>query len=409
MLGAGHAADQLVHQLHDHGWRAPVTVVGDEPHPPYHRPPLSKDYLAGSMGADRLPLRAEDFYASRDARLLLGSGVLDLGLRPDGTGAATLGSGERVDYERLVLATGASARTVPSLEGLAGVLVLRTRADADLLRDAIRPGARVVVVGAGFVGLEVAATAVSLGAEVRVLEAADRVLSRVVGPLVSAHVEAHHRAAGTEVLTGRTVIGAESVDGRVVAVDLSDGSRLPADVVVVGIGGVPRDELAAAAGLECRGGVLVDAGATASDGRTLAIGDCATAPDPSPGAEGAAHRHESIDNAAATAAMAARTLLGLPPVRRSAPWAWSDQGDLKVQVVGTWRSDEPVVRHSPDGRKLAVIHLLGTRVAAAEVVGAPADFAALRQAVDARVDLDPRDLVDPSVRLAGLVRSRITA
>lgn len=392
VVGAGLAAAHVVSGLVDGGYDGSITVVGDEPRAPYQRPPLSKDYLRGAMRADQLEVRASDFYEERGADLILGDAVVDLGLRVDGTGLARTASGRTVGYDRLVLCTGAEPRRLPMLAGLTGVHDLRTAEDADRLRAALVGGARLVVLGGGFVGLEVAATARLLGCDVTVVEAGDRLLGRVVGPVVAEHVVAHHRARGIVVRTGLTAVGAPGV-GRL---ELSDGSFLEADVVVVGIGAEPRVRLALDAGLECAGGVLVDAGCTASDGVTLAVGDCAV--------ERNGVRLESVDNATQGAAAVVAALLGRPAPARSAPWFWSDQGDLKLQIVGAPAADDTrVVRRSPDGARLACVYYRHGRIAAAEVVNAPADFVALRKAVALGLSLDPALVADPETRLGRLV------
>lgn len=396
VVGAGTAAAHVVSGLTDEGRRGQVTVVGDEPRAPYQRPPLSKDYLRGTLRADQLEVRARDFYDERGAELVVGDAVIDLGLRPDGTGVARTTSGRTIGYERLVLSTGAEPRRLELLTGMAGVHDLRTADDADRLRAQLGGGVRLVVLGAGFVGLEVAATARSLGCDVTVVEVADRVLGRVAGPVVAEHVAAHHVQRGIALRTGVTAVGARRRGSRIAGVELSDGSLLDADVVVVGIGATPRTELASAAGLVCAGGVVVDGRAVASDGVTLAVGDCAV------GSDGV--RVESVDNATQGAAVAVATLLGRARPARTAPWFWSDQGDLKLQIVGVpGAADTRVVRRSPDGARLACVCYRDGVVVAAEVVNAPADFVALRKAVAAGMFLDPALVADPDTRLGRLV------
>lgn len=396
VVGAGLAAAHVVSGLTDGGWRGSVTVIGDESRAPYQRPPLSKDYLRGTMRGDQLDVRARDFYDERGAELVLGDAVVDLGLRSDGTGVARTASGSTVGYERLVLSTGARPRRLGMFAGMTGVHDLRTADDADRLRATLGAGVRVVVLGAGFVGLEVAATAHALGCDVTVIEAGPRVLGRVAGPVVAEHVAAHHVERGVALRTGVTAVAARSRGGHVAQVELSDGSLLDADVVLVGIGAEPRVQLAAAAGLECARGVLVDGRAVTSDGTTLAVGDCAV------GRDGV--RFESVDNAIQGAAAAVATLLGRSAPSRTAPWFWSDQGDLKLQMVGVLAADDSrIVRRSPDGAKLACVYYREGRIAAAEVVNAPADFVALRKAVAVGMSLDPTMVADPETRLARLV------
>ena len=402
VVGAGLAAAQVVSGLREAGWDGELTVVGDEGRAPYHRPPLSKGYLKGVVSAEQLDLRARDFYAGRQVALVVDERVVDLGLHTDGSGTARCNSGRVVDYDRVVLATGASPRSLALLDGVDGVHDLRSAKDADRLRGELRSQARVAVLGAGFVGLEVAATARQLGCEVTVLEAGSQVLGRVVGPVVADHVSAHHRARGIEVRTGVQATAVGSTGGRVSSLELDDGTVLGVDVVVVGIGAEPRVSLAEAAGLMCAAGVVVDEGARTSDGVTLAVGDCAVGPTPV--------RLESVDYATQGAAAAVASILGTPPPPPAPPWFWSDQGDLKLQIVGLWNpEDECVVRRSPDGAKLACVYYRAGRVVAAEVVDSPAEFVALRRAVAARSRLDRGAVSDPAVRLGPLVSGSIPA
>ena len=406
VVGAGLAAAQLVSGLRDLGWDGELTVVGDEERAPYHRPPLSKAYLKGALPSEQLDLRAPGFYRDRGVGLVLGDQVVDLGLGPSGGGTARCSSGRLLAYDRVVLATGAAPRRLPFLSGLQGVHDLRSVADAERLREELRPGARVVVLGAGFVGLEVAATARALACAVTVVETGDRVLGRVAGPEVAAHVTAHHRDLGIDILLGMQARHACSEAGRITGVALSDSTLIEADVVVVGIGAEPRVALAADAGLRCAGGIVVDAAARASDGITLAIGDCAVGPDRSPGGDPAESlRLESVDHATQGAAAAAATIAGTEAPVPTPPWFWSDQGDLKLQVVGVAQpDDERVVRR--DGARLVCAHYRGGRLVAGEAVDSPADFMALRKAVTAGVDLPPDAVADPSVRLARLMSAQ---
>jgi 3-phenylpropionate/trans-cinnamate dioxygenase ferredoxin reductase subunit len=400
VVGAGLAAAQVVSGLREAGWDGELTVVGDEGRAPYHRPPLSKGYLKGTVPADQLDLRAQDFYADRSVTLVVGERVLDLGLRSDGTGAARCGSRRVFDYDRVVLATGASPRSLPLLAGIHGVHDLRSAEDADRLRAELCPGARVVVLGAGFVGLEVAATARQLGCAVTVVEAGPQALGRIAGPVVADHVVAHHRARGIGVRTGVQATAVGTTGGRISSLELDDGTTMGVDVVVVGIGAQPRVALAEAAGLVCAAGVVVDGAARASDGVTLAVGDCAVGPTPV--------RLESVDYATQGAAAAVATILGTPPPAPAPPWFWSDQGDLKLQIAGLWNpGDECVVRRSPDSKKLACVYFRRDQVMAAEVVDSPAEFVALRRAVAAQSQLDRDAVADPEVRLGPLVSASI--
>ncbi|NLT31082.1 MAG: FAD-dependent oxidoreductase [Propionibacterium sp.] len=407
VVGAGQAAADLVTGLVEAGYPGRITVVGAEPHPPYQRPPLSKGYL--DDGVAEVTLRAEHYYAEHGVHMMLGDPVVALTPGRDGSGTARCASGGVVEYDRLVLATGAVPRRPAELDGVAGVHVLRTIEDADGLRPELRPGRHLVVLGAGFVGLEVAAAARGLGCTVTVVEVADRILGRVLDPVLAEHVAGLHRADGITVHTGRTVAEWLIADGRVRGVRLGDGTEIGLDVLVLGIGAAPCTGPARSLGLRCDPGVLVDAGQVASDGHTLAIGDCADGPDRSPAGDPTRRvRLESVDHAASSARVAVATLLGREVPAVPPPWFWSDQGRVRIQVVGLPRpGDRAVLRRPGDADALVVGHFRHGQLVAVGAVNAPGDFMGLRKALTHRVPITPDELRDPQLRPAKLVAQRL--
>lgn len=403
IIGACQAGVQLASSVRELGWRDPVTLVDAERHLPYARPPLSKAFLLGDTTLASMALRAAAFYQDQNIDLVLGEYVDRLEITRGGGGIAHTVSGRSWEFDRLALATGARPRRL-RVEGahLDGVVTLRHADHAVELRRQLEQAQNVVVVGGGFVGLEVAAAAAASGCDVTVLEVASTVLARVVSPLTARFVEAAHRAAGIGITTGvgvRRLI--DDGRGRVAAVELADGTLLPAELVVVGVGARPNDELARMAGLACDNGVLVDDCSRASDGWTLAVGDCANIPDPSPFASaGARLRLESVDNAVEQARAAATTVVGSPRPYRSLPWFWSDQGALKLQMAGLATStDEVVLRPGRRAGQQTVLRYRDDRLVGVECVNAPADFLTVRKALVGGRSLPPSAASDVSVPL----------
>jgi 3-phenylpropionate/trans-cinnamate dioxygenase ferredoxin reductase subunit len=314
-----------------------VTLIGDEPALPYQRPPLSKQYLAGTLAMPKLVLRGEAFFAARNLRVLGGDPATAI---DRDRCAVVLASGERLPYAHLVLATGARPRKLEIPGGeLGGVLVLRSVADADALRSRLDVPSRIVVVGAGFVGMEVAAVATGLGHHVTVVEGLRRPLSRSVAAEISDHVTAVHRQRGVEFRLGAAVVALHGADGEVSAVELDDGERLAADVVVVGIGVLPNLELAREAGLDIGDGVAVDERLLTSDPRISAVGDCTDYPSTHAGRR---VRLESVQNAVDQARYVAARLTGTAgPAYTAVPWFWTHQYDLRVQMAGIAAADGP--------------------------------------------------------------------
>ncbi len=399
IAGAGHAGGSAAAFLRQYGWKGGITLVGEEPNAPYQRPPLSKAWLKGEATAESLALRPARFYAQQTIELRLGTRVtaLDRVARQ-----VTLSDGVVLGYDRLILALGARPRSLPVPgSGLRGVLALRGTADADALQAALGPGRRLAVIGGGYIGLEVAASARALGAEAVVIEREARVLARVAGTVLSAFLERQHRARGVGILAGAQVVAIEGEAGAACAVRLQDGTRIPCDTVLVGIGAVPNIELAQDAGLDCAGGIVVDLAARSSDPAIYAIGDCTQRPLPLYGRSG---RLESVPNAIEQAKQAAADICGRPPPPPEVPWFWSDQFDLRLQMAGlAFDAHETVLRGDPDGPGFAVLHLDAEhRVLAVEAVNAPADFMAGRMLVAKQARVPPAQLRDPAQPLKDL-------
>ena len=380
IVGAGQAGFQTALSLRQEGFSGKVVLIGDEPGLPYQRPPLSKAYLFGKVGLDALRFRQEKFYG--DHRIEVRH---DLVAAIDRTNRSViLGSGTSVPYDHLVLAVGAHNRAlpVPGAE-LDGVLGLRTLADADALRARLKEAKNVVVVGAGFIGLEFAAVANTLGANVHVLELADRAMARAVTSEMSNLFADAHRSWGVHLEFRQGLSSIEGSQGKVAAVKTTHGGRLPADLVVFGVGVLPNVQLAAEAGLDVENGIRVDAHLVTSDPAISAIGDCAQFPSLE---AGGTVRLESVQNATDQARTVAARLAGKPARPYAAvPWFWTDQGDLKLQMVGLVQGcDETVVLGSAEARSLSVLCFRHKQLIAVESVNRAADHVAARRLLAAR-------------------------
>ena len=407
IVGAGQAACELAAELCMQGHRGHITLVGEEPLLPYSRPPLSKGLLLGEVEAEQLLIRPSATYADQGIEWLHGRAVaLDRGARQ-----VRLEDGRRLDYDRLVLAAGGRPRQLPQAElaSAPNVHHLKTLDDARWLRAQLSHERHLVIVGGGYIGLEVAASARRLGLHVTLLEAQPRVLSRVAGEPLSRFFERVHREEGVDLRLDVRVERFElAAQGRVEAVRLHGGERLACDAVLVGIGQRANDELAAEAGLHVDDGVLVDEGCRTTDANVLAIGDCSRRLQ---ARGGPPLRLESVDNALQQARRAAATIGGRVAPAASPPWFWSNQYDLRLQTVGLWTGcDRVVVRGEPaKGRTLAVFYLREGVLRAADVVSNPRDFALARKLVAAEVRVDAEALADVSVPLNTLVGSARSA
>jgi 3-phenylpropionate/trans-cinnamate dioxygenase ferredoxin reductase subunit len=395
IIGAGQAGAQAVATLRAEGFTGPLALIGDEPFPPYQRPPLSKAYLAGTFERERLFLKPDAFYAEANCELILGiaATAIDRAAR-----TVTLADGRVLGYGKLLIATGSRVRRIPvpgaSLEG---IFYLRGIADVDALRGAFAKGARLAVVGGGYIGLEVAAVAVKHGLDVTVFESLARVMARAVSPEISAFYERVHREAGAHFQL-RTGVEAFEGSERLTAIR-AGGTSHPADLALVGIGIRPNIELANASGLACDDGIVVDDCARSADPAIFAAGDCTR----HVGRDGALIRLESVQNAIDQAKHAALAMLGRPTPYREVPWFWSDQYDLKLQIAGLARTgDELVRRGEPVARKFAVFHLRDGRVAAVEAVNSAPEYIVGRRLIADGVAVSAARLADTTVPMKSI-------
>jgi 3-phenylpropionate/trans-cinnamate dioxygenase ferredoxin reductase component len=376
VVGAGQAGFQAASSLRQEGFGGRVVLIGDEPWLPYQRPPLSKSYLAGDSGLDELWLRPEAFYEKQEIELVTGEAVtaLDRARR-----CLVLASGGTIECDHLVLATGARCRMlpVPGAE-LDGVFALRTLADADILRERLAQAREVVVVGAGFIGLEFAAVAIAAGAAVHIIEVTHHPMGRVVSAPTSRFFTEAHRAWGATLSLGTGVARIVGEGDRATAVETSDGRVLPADLVLICIGVVPNSELARDAGLAADNGIVVDEFLATGVPEIAAIGDCANFP--TRFAEGRV-RLESVQNGVDQAREVAARIAGkrVAPYDK-VPWFWSDQRDLKLQIAGlTAGHDTAVLRGDPEGGSFSVFCFSGERLIGVESVNRPADHIVARR------------------------------
>jgi 3-phenylpropionate/trans-cinnamate dioxygenase ferredoxin reductase subunit len=399
IVGAGHAGGSAAALLRQYGWQGPITLFGAEPVPPYQRPPLSKAWLKGEGQFADLLLRPAAFYPNNRIDLRHSCYVTAI---DRSTGTVSLKSGEHIAYDHLILASGSHARSlrVPGHD-LAGIFALRTLADTDRLRPVLRPGACIAIVGAGYIGLEVAASARALGADVVVIEQEARVLARVASGPLSDFFQHRHAAAGVHIMLNAAVEAFEGADGEVAAVRLSDGGTIPCHAVLVGIGAAPNDALARAAGLACTNGIVVDPAARTADAAIHAIGDCTHRPLP---LYHRTARLESVPNALEQAKQAAADLCGRPAPAPEVPWFWSDQYEVRLQIAGLpFDVTELAVRGDPVAGSFAIFHLTedGT-VQAVEAVNAPAEFMAGRMMIGRRKRVAAARLRDASCSLREL-------
>lgn len=395
IVGGGQAAAQVAQSLRQQNYSGAITLVGEEPFPPYQRPPLSKKYLAGELARERLFLRPAAFYAEKAITLVTGTRAeeLDLAAR-----RVRLGDGRALTYDRLLLATGSRVRRLEAPGAtLSGVHYLRTIADVDAIAAELTPGARVALVGAGYIGLEVASVLRQKGFDVTVLEAAERVLARVVGPEVSAFYARCHADAGVAIHC-RTGVRALRGTTRVEAVEATDGRVFPCDIAIVGVGVLPNVELASAAGLACDNGIVVDEYARTADPNVVAAGDCTSHP-----LAGRRVRIESVPNAVHQGKVAAATIAGTPSAYSEVPWFWSDQYDLKIQIVGLSAGyEEVVIRGDPATRSFAAFYLRAGELLAVDAVNSPREFLAAKKLVAERTRVAADVLRDARVDLATL-------
>jgi 3-phenylpropionate/trans-cinnamate dioxygenase ferredoxin reductase subunit len=401
IVGGGQAGFQTAASLRAEGYSEAITLIGEEPYIPYQRPPLSKGFALGSQDLESIELRPREFYKDHDIHLVVGESVTAINRAAR---FVELTRGSRVPFQKLVLAVGARNRLLP-VEGakLDGVLYLRSLAEALVVRERLKAAQEIVVIGGGFVGLELAAVACALGKSVTVLEALPRLMPRVVAPIISEFYRELHSSKGVNVLCGACVSEIAGSAGAVREVALSDGRRYTADLVLVGIGVVPNVELARDAGLRISNGIAVNENLQTEDENIFAIGDCAEHPCVFASAR---IRLESVQNAADQAQCAAAAIAGRPDRYRALPWFWTDQFDIKLQMAGISAGHDRIVTRGDLGsRKLSVFYFRENRIVAIDSINRPLDHMIGRKLLAAGVPLSLAQAADESVDLKKLERA----
>jgi 3-phenylpropionate/trans-cinnamate dioxygenase ferredoxin reductase subunit len=392
IVGAGHAAGQVVATLKQKKFDGSIILIGEEPRLPYQRPPLSKKFLAGELPAERLHFKPESFYDDPGIEIRLDTRIdaVDRGGKTVHTA-----DGEQLAFDKLVFATGARPRLL-DLPGadLNGIHYLRTIADVTGIQQQLKAGARLVIVGAGYIGLEVAAVASQLGADVTIIEMEDRVMSRVVSPQISEFYQDEHDAHGVKLMLSTGISGFGG-NGQVTSVNLANGDQVAVDLVVIGIGVVPNTELASDAGLEVENGIVVDDHCRTSDFDIFAVGDCTHHPNDILGIR---VRLESVHNALEQAKTAASNICGEDSSYAQVPWFWSDQYDLKLQIAGLSQGyDQTIVRGDPDSRSFSCLYLQNGQLIAVDAVNSPKDFMQSKALIAAHAVIDPGLLENPDL------------
>ncbi|MGV9869859.1 NAD(P)/FAD-dependent oxidoreductase [Rhodococcus koreensis] len=402
IVGGGAAAAECAASLRMSRFAGAITVISAERNLPYELPALSKAFLTGSAGYDDIVIRPQSSYTDHDISLRLGVEVVSI---DSGAHEIHLGNGETVPYDKLVIATGGRSRelSAPGAAESTRLHYFRSLEDAEKLRSRLMPSARLVVVGGGYLGLEVASAARHLGATVTVLEAMPRLLARVTSPAVSAFFARMHREEGVDVRLDTTVNSIFDVGNDQVKIELEGGEQLEADLVLVSIGLVPSVELAEKAGIEVDNGIRIDEFGRTSVPDIYAAGDCTSHPDFE---NGGYRRLESLPNANETATTVAATILGQPRPYTSTPWFWSEQYGTRLQTVGLYRpGDEACVRGPSDvGRSFSVFYIRDGQVRAADIVSSPRDFAVAKSLVSQRIAVNPSDLTDMSIPLKDVLK-----
>ncbi len=398
IAGAGHAAGQVVATLKQLKYAGQIVLVGDEDYLPYQRPPLSKKFLAGAMPAERLHFKPASFYDEPNIEIRLRTRITTIDR--DNKSVHTEG-GERISYDKLVLALGSRARRL-RIDGadLAGVHYLRSIADVDDIRSELNHYRRTVIIGAGYIGLEVAAVMQQQGLDVTVVELADRVMSRVVSPEISDFYQIEHTNQGVK-LRLSTGVSAFRGDKRIASVETTNGEQIPADFVVVGIGIVANTELAASAGLTVDNGIVVNDQCETSDPAVYSVGDCTAHPNAIYNRQ---LRLESVHNALEQAKTAAANICGKETHYSQVPWFWSDQYDLKLQIAGLSEGyDEIVIRGNPADRSFACLYLKNGQLIATDAVNAPREFVQSKGLIASHAKIDPARLADADIPLQDAV------
>ncbi|MFN3262366.1 MAG: NAD(P)/FAD-dependent oxidoreductase [Pikeienuella sp.] len=397
IVGAGQAGAALAAKLRAIGYGGPVTLIGEEPAPPYQRPPLSKKYLLGEMAAERLFLRPPEFYPEQGIDLLTGVAVVSI----DRAGkAVALSDGRRLPYDRLALTTGSRPRLLPEATGgaLGGVHAVRSLADVDRMAPDFREGARLLIVGGGYIGLEAAAVAAAKGLRVTLIELAPRILQRVAAAETADYFRDLHRAHGVDIREGVGLDRLEGEGGRVARARLATGETLDVDLVVVGIGVLPNQELAAEAGLKTGNGIETDETCATSDPAIFAAGDCASLL-----WEGVRIRLESVQNAIDQAEAAASCMIGAGEPYRPSPWFWSDQYDVKLQIAGLNLGHDLVVTRDGEGVAHSVWYYRGQRLLAVDAMNDPRAYMTAKRLIEAGKSPAPERAADPATPLKALM------
>lgn len=396
VIGGGQAGASLIAKLRAEGFDGQITLIGAEAVPPYQRPPLSKAYLLGEMAQERLYLRPKSFYADQDVKLRLGQEVTAIDPKAQ---SVTLGA-ETLHYDQLALCTGSHPRRLPAAIGgdLKGVHVVRTLADVDAMAPAVREGAKALIVGGGYIGLEAAAVAAKKGMQVTLVEMAERILQRVAAPQTSDYFRALHSAHGVEIREGvglERLLGADQVTGA----QLTDGSEIEADLVVVGVGITPATELAEQAGLEIDNGIRTDAQGRTSDAHIWAAGDCASFP-----YRGTRIRLESVPNAIDQAEVVARNMLGAGVEYIAKPWFWSDQYDVKLQIAGLNKGYDHVETRKGAGGAVSFWYYQGETLLAVDAANDPRAYMIGKRLIEMGKSPSPVEIQGDDAALKALLR-----
>ncbi len=391
LVGGGHAAAAFVNSVRRAGYEGALTLISDEPVLPYHRPPLSKKYLADALPVEQILIRAAAWYEEQKVTLRLGTRVARIDREAR---RVELADGSTQDYAQLVLMTGARPRRLPAEIGgdLQGVLLMRCLADADAMAPHLVAGRRLLVVGGGYIGLEAAAVAAAKGLQVTLIEAAPRILQRVAAPATADHFRALHRSQGVDIREGVTLHRLLADGGRVSGAELQDGQRIDADVVLVGIGVHPNVELAEAAGLAVDNGIVVDEFCRTADAHILAAGDCCSFP-----FRGRRIRLESVQNANDQAAVAAHVVAGKATPYAALPWFWSDQYDTKLQIAGLNQGyDDAIPRPGKSERSLSVWYYQGDTLLAVDAINDAAAFVTAKKLLERGASVPKAAVRDPA-------------
>lgn len=397
IVGAGQAGAALAAKLRALGHEGEIVMLGDEPSPPYQRPPLSKAYLLGDMEEDRLWLRGPEFWAENDVEMRLGQSVSAI----DPVAKSVTVGGEALAYDHLALTTGSTPRRLPAAIGgaLEGVYTVRTLADVDAMRAEFQPGRKVIIVGGGYIGLEAAAVASKLGLDVTVLEMAPRILQRVASPQTSDYVRGLHLAHGVKVLES-TGLNRLVGDDRVVGALLTDGRELPADFVIVGVGITPNTHLAENAGLVIDNGIATDALGRTSDPWVWSAGDCASFP-----WQGGRIRLESVGNAIDQAEAVAANIMGAGEAYQAKPWFWSDQYDLKLQIAGLNTGYDRIVTRKGEGDVVSFWYYRSADLLAVDAMNDSRAYMVGKRLIEMGKSPTAEALADPTVDLKTLLKS----